>query len=411
DGITVNADNIQLNVIDSLVSTSTTQPLSANQGKVLNDTKVSNTRTINGYPLSSDVALTKTDVGLGNVSNLAPADLPISTATQTALNGKVNTSRQVIAGTGLTGGGALTGDVTLNVASGNDGITASVDAITLNTVNNLTSTSVTQPLSAAQGRALQDGKINKDGTNSDINVLHFNPTTLTALANIGDVRFSDESKTLEVKITDSVTLQLGQESITRVKNDEASIITNGKVVYISSALGANALAKFASTADADLAQRTFAMATEDIAVSGFGMVTTEGLVRDINTSGYTEGNLIWLGTNGNFTNVEPTAPTAKVCIGMVLRAHATEGIVYVKIRPIPRNSKLSDVYAPTLANGNILRWNGTTNRFEVWDSITTLANKVDVVAGKGLSTNDYTTTEKNKLAGIAAGAEVNVNPD
>lgn len=28
--------------------------------------------------------------------------------------------------------------------------------------------------------------------------------------------------------------------------------------------------------------------------------------------------------------------------------------------------------------------------------------------GKGLSTNDYTTTEKNKLAGIASGAEVNV---
>ena len=30
--------------------------------------------------------------------------------------------------------------------------------------------------------------------------------------------------------------------------------------------------------------------------------------------------------------------------------------------------------------------------------------KVDKVAGKGLSTNDYTTEEKNKLAGIAAGA-------
>lgn len=36
-----------------------------------------------------------------------------------------------------------------------------------------------------------------------------------------------------------------------------------------------------------------------------------------------------------------------------------------------------------------------------------IANKVDKVAGKGLSTNDYTTTEKNKLAGIAAGAEKN----
>lgn len=32
------------------------------------------------------------------------------------------------------------------------------------------------------------------------------------------------------------------------------------------------------------------------------------------------------------------------------------------------------------------------------------ANKVDKVSGKGLSTNDYTTVEKNKLAGIAEGA-------
>lgn len=36
-----------------------------------------------------------------------------------------------------------------------------------------------------------------------------------------------------------------------------------------------------------------------------------------------------------------------------------------------------------------------------------LAGKVDVEAGKGLSTNDYTTAEKNKLAGIEAGAQVN----
>ena len=38
-----------------------------------------------------------------------------------------------------------------------------------------------------------------------------------------------------------------------------------------------------------------------------------------------------------------------------------------------------------------------------------LADKVDVESGKGLSTEDYTTTEKNKLAGIEAGAEKNVH--
>lgn len=39
------------------------------------------------------------------------------------------------------------------------------------------------------------------------------------------------------------------------------------------------------------------------------------------------------------------------------------------------------------------------------------SGKVDKVAGKGLSTEDYTTAEKSKLAGIQAGAEVNVNAD
>lgn len=42
---------------------------------------------------------------------------------------------------------------------------------------------------------------------------------------------------------------------------------------------------------------------------------------------------------------------------------------------------------------------------------TLLAGKQDAESGKGLSTNDYTTAEKNKLAGIASGAEVNVQSD
>lgn len=40
---------------------------------------------------------------------------------------------------------------------------------------------------------------------------------------------------------------------------------------------------------------------------------------------------------------------------------------------------------------------------------TALSGKVDVIAGKQLSTEDYTTAEKTKLGNIAAGAEVNQN--
>lgn len=41
----------------------------------------------------------------------------------------------------------------------------------------------------------------------------------------------------------------------------------------------------------------------------------------------------------------------------------------------------------------------------------TVSNKMDAVPGKGPSTNDYTNADMNKLAGIDAGAEVNVQAD
>lgn len=45
----------------------------------------------------------------------------------------------------------------------------------------------------------------------------------------------------------------------------------------------------------------------------------------------------------------------------------------------------------------------------VWEKIKTIAaGKVDKVDGKGLSTNDYTSEEKTKLANVATGAQVNV---
>ena len=45
----------------------------------------------------------------------------------------------------------------------------------------------------------------------------------------------------------------------------------------------------------------------------------------------------------------------------------------------------------------------------VWEkSKNALSGKVDKVDGKGLSSNDYTSTEKTKLANVASGAQVNV---
>ena len=52
--------------------------------------RVPTSRTIAGHMLTDDVVLNKNDIGLNNVDNTADIDKPISTATQTALDSKVN---------------------------------------------------------------------------------------------------------------------------------------------------------------------------------------------------------------------------------------------------------------------------------------------------------------------------------
>ena len=83
-------------------------------------------------------------------------------------------------------------------------------------------------------------------------------------------------------------------------------------------------------------------------------------------------------------------PTVDVTIGDVYNVNDT-GANYVATSTTPTWDKLSETvdlsgYATTAAMNSAL------------------GNKVDKVSGKSLSTNDYTTAEKNKLAGVAANA-------
>ena len=85
------------------------------------------------------------------------------------------------------------------------------------------------------------------------------------------------------------------------------------------------------------------------------------------------------------------------------------------------NKALLDTYTQTEANlaDAVAKKHEHSNKAELdliasgdkakWDAAATaLSDKVDKVEGKGLSTNDYTTPEKEKLASIAASAQTNV---
>jgi hypothetical protein len=81
---------------------------------------------------------------------------------------KADKATQIIAGAGTTGGGNLSESRTINVVSADDGITVNADNIKLNIVNDLVTTSATRPLSAAQGKKLQDEKESLSNKSTDI---------------------------------------------------------------------------------------------------------------------------------------------------------------------------------------------------------------------------------------------------
>jgi len=87
---------------------------------------------------------------------------------------------------------------------------------------------------------------------------------------------------------------------------------------------------------------------------------------------------------------------------------------------LPASAEIGDVYnvktaGRTDGNGNLIKAGDNVVRTSdgKWDVLAgtvDLSNYVEKVTGKGLSTNDFTTAEKNKLAGIATGANAYTLP-
>jgi len=68
------------------------------------------------------------------------------------------------------------------------------------------------------------------------------------------------------------------------------------------------------------------------------------------------------------------------------------------------NTPVSSLINIKMQDGSFISIHPQTNIENVNGLTDALNDKVDKVSGKGLSTNDYTTTEKNKLSGIANNA-------
>ena len=184
----------------------------------------------------------------------------------------------------------------------------------------------------------------------------------------------DNSRPLQ-KIFGSLTEYLKQSlneaneiSQTYVRNGETTALTVGTVVYLDAQQGDRATVKRAfNTSDATSA-KTLGVVAELIPVGGDGLVTTLGYLEKVNTSAFTAGQTLYLGaTAGTFTATKPVAPNHMVYVGVVVRANAGNGIIYVRCQNGYELDEIHDVLITSPTAGQTLSYDAVNS---LWKNAT-----------------------------------------
>lgn len=204
---------------------------------------------------------------------------------------------------------------------------------------------------------------------------------LTNLGAIGSVASADGTVTV-AQVGTAVDLSVATAASTtnvlcQVRNTTGAILTKGTAVYISGATGQiPTVSKALATSDATSAQ-TLGLMTADLDNNANGYVTVIGLITNMDTSAYTDGQQLYLSgtTAGALTATKQYAPIHLVYMAVVEHAHPTQGKLFVKVQNGYELDEIHNVSAQTPSNGQTIIWNATTS---LWES-------ANLTAGTGIS--------------------------
>lgn len=147
-----------------------------------------------------------------------------------------------------------------------------------------------------------------------------------------------------------------------VKNESTVTLLKGTPVYETGNVGNSWTVGVAAADAADPAKMpAIGVLLQDLAPSATGDLLILGEIRDVNTSAFNEGDLVYVAPGGGYTNTKPTDPNIAVqFLGIVTKIHATNGGGYVT------------------GTGTVDQFRGDTTYFEGWDgsSWKELANRI-----------------------------------
>ena len=249
------------------------------------------------------------------------------------------------------GGGGGTGDVT-GPASATDNAVARFDSTTGKLIqNSVVTISDTGAVTGVSSLGVAD-------------YIDFN-TSPTVTNAAGRMYWDAAQNTVAVGLTSSLYANIGQTLYARVTNADSVTINKGQPVYAYGATGNRMSVKLAANTSDSTSAKTIGLAAENITAGSTGMVLCQGVLAGIDLSAYTAGDTIYLGaTAGTLTATKPYAPNHLVYIGVVERANAGNGQIYVRIQNGYEMDELHNVSAQSPSNGQVLIYNETTSLWE-----------------------------------------------
>lgn len=179
-------------------------------------------------------------------------------------------------------------------------------------------------------------KITREEFFKSVDYIAFDTTNVKANPVDGELTWDTTDKTLNLGLNGGdVVMQIGQEMHYRIRNQSGAQIPNGTVVRFAGSLGNSGIllaAPFLANGTYD-SHVIMGIATEDIPNNEDGLVTAFGKVRGVNTSAFTDGQILYASStvSGGLTATKPDSPNNVISVAAVVSA-ANNGILFV--RPI-----------------------------------------------------------------------------
>jgi hypothetical protein len=211
----------------------------------------------------------------------------------------------------------------------------------------------------SEGIAIWDSMTSKFNTALDVRV---DSLQLNGGAGAeGTISWNIDEGTADLQLPGGSTLQIGQENVRTVRNGTAGTIANGTLcMFYGTICNSGRIKVKPFTAGFNEAMYLYGVATQNITSGSDGIITTEGKVRGIDTTGTSVGE-VWHdediiyakpNDNGRMTNIMPADNELKIVVATVIHAH-TSGTLEIRFTPFNENMYYTKVQNDILLSNKV----------------------------------------------------------